>query len=105
MGVVVSLPLFGPPGRELEEGTLLQSRQLRDLGAELQARLVKAADALDRLRADGWSARVAMYDALLAAPGVETKDEAVRRLTALGIDPEELLIIEEVEDEEDLGHS
>ncbi len=94
-----------PPGRELDEGSALQSRQLRDLAAELQARLVKAADMLDKLRGDGWSARVAMYDALLSAPGVETKDEAVRRLTALGIDPEELMIIEEVEEEEDLGHS
>ncbi|MCI0461358.1 MAG: hypothetical protein L0Z62_30790 [Gemmataceae bacterium] len=104
MAVVISLPLFGPPGRELEEGTLLQSRQLRDLAAELHDRLLKTADTLDKLKADGWSARVAMYDALLAAPGVETQDEAVRRLGALGINPDELMIIEEVE-EEDLGHA
>src|SRR5262245_4656971 len=104
MAVVISLPLFGPPGRELEEGALLQSRQLRDLATELHDRLLKVADTLDKLRADGWSARVAMYDALLDAPGVETQDEAVRRLGALEINPDELMIIEEVE-EEDLGHS
>jgi hypothetical protein len=104
MGVVVSLPLFGPPGRELEEGASLQSRQVRDLAADLHERLLKVADTLDKLRADGWSAQVAMYDALLSAPGVETQEEAVRRLSALGINPEELMIIEELE-EEDLGHA
>ncbi len=104
MAVVVSLPLFGPPGRELEEGALLQSRQLRDLATELHDRLLKVADTLDKLKADGWTAQVAMYDALLAVPGVETQDEAVRRLSALGINPDELMIIEEVEDE-DLGHA
>jgi hypothetical protein len=104
MAVVICLPLFGPPGRELEEGSALEGRRLRDLGAELNERLGRAADTLERLRANGWSARVALYDAILAQAGVETQEEAVRRLRALGVDPEELLIIEEVEDE-DVGHA
>jgi hypothetical protein len=104
MGVVISLPLLGPLGQELEEKSAVRGRQLRDLGKDLQARLERAADTLDRLAADGWSAHVALYDVLLATKGVETKEEAVRRLTALSLDPEDFLIIEEVE-EEDLGHA
>jgi hypothetical protein len=104
MGVVICLPLFGPPGRELEEGQAVGARRLRDLGAELNERLGRAADTLDRLTADGWTARVAMYDLILSRPGVETQDGAVRRLHEIGVAPEELLIIEEVEDEE-VGHS
>jgi hypothetical protein len=104
MGVVICLPLFGPPGRELEEGNAVQAKQLRNLAADLNDRLLRAADTLDRLTANGWTARVAMYDLILSQPGVETQDEAVRRLQTLGVAPEELLIIEEVEDE-DVGHS
>ena len=104
MAVVISLPLFGPLGQELEEGAAIQGRQLRTLGTDLQTRLERAAATVDRLSAEGWEARVALYDVLFARAGVETKDEAVRRLTALGINLEELLIIEEIEDE-DLGHA
>src|SRR5205823_157630 len=104
MGVIVTMPLLGPLGQELEERSAVRGRQLRELGKELQARLERAAETLDRLAADGWQAQVALYDVLLARAGVETKDEAVRRLTALGANPEDFLIIEEVE-EEDLGHA
>jgi hypothetical protein len=104
MGVVICLPLFGPPGREMEEEETVGARRLRDLAAELSDRLGRAADTLDRLTADGWTARVAMYDLILSHPGVETPDEAVTRLRALGVAPEDLLIIEEVGDE-DVGHS
>ncbi len=105
MGVVITLPLFGPLGQELEEGSAVRSKQLRDLATDLSTRLQHAADTLDRLAADGWSAHVALYDVLFACRGVETKDEAVRRLTALGVNPEELMIVEEIEEEENLGHS
>jgi len=104
MTVVICLPLFGPPGRELEEGDLIQGRQLRQLAAELGELLQRAADTLDRLTANGWTARVAMYDAILSQPGVETQEEAARRLRAIGVAPDELLIIEEVDDE-DVGHA
>ena len=98
MGVVICLPLFGPPGRELEEGDAIRGPRLRQLATELNDRLQKAADALDRLTANGWSAKVAMYDVMLSRAGVETPEEAARRLREIGIPPEELLIIEEVED-------
>jgi hypothetical protein len=101
MGVVICLPLFGPPGRELEEGAPLKGKPLRDLAAELSDRLHKAADTLDRLTAAGWHTQLAMYDVLLSQPGVETRDEAVRRLTALGVNTEELMILEEEAEDED----
>jgi hypothetical protein len=104
MAVVISLPLFGPLGQELEEGSAVQGRQLRNLGTDLQTRLQHAADLVDRLTADGWEAHVALYDVLFACKGVETQAEAVSRLTALGVNPEELMIVEEI-DEEDLGHA
>src|SRR3712207_8335519 len=43
---------------------------------------------------------VAMYDAILSGEGVQTKEEAVRRLQELGIAPEELMIVEDVEEED-----
>ena len=101
MSVIICLPLFGPPGRELDEGTALHSRQLRELATELQARLLKAADMVDRLRADGWAIEVAMYEALLSQKGVETEEEAAKRLQALGMSVEEFMIVEEVDEEDE----
>ena len=100
MAVVICLPLFGPPGRELEEEGAIQGKRLRQLATELTDRLQRAADTLDRLTANGWSAKVAMYDVMLSQAGVETPEEAARRLRELGVAPEDLLIIEEVEDED-----
>ena len=105
MSVTICLPLFGNAGHELEEGALLKGQELRDFAAALQERLLKAADALDRLAADGWSCRTAMYDAILLHPEVGTREEAVRRLQGLGLNPEELMIIEDVEEEDEDGHA
>ena len=105
MGVTVCLPLFGPPGRELEEGCDVKAVQLRKLAAELQERLGKAADMLEKLHAGGWSTRVAMFDVILTRPGVETKEEAIQRLGELGLAAEEFLIIEDIEEEEESGHA
>ena len=101
MGVTICLPLFGNPGRELEEGAPVKGKRLRDLAAELSERLQKAADTLDRLTEAGWTSQVAMFDVLLHQKGIETKAEATRRLQALGVNPDDLMIIEDVEDEED----
>lgn len=79
MGVTICLPLFGPPGRELDEGAALMGQQLRNLATELHERLHNAADTLDRLAAAGWSTRVAMYDVILTRQEIETKEDAVRR--------------------------
>src|SRR5579871_3623411 len=104
MGVTICLPLFGPPGRELEEGSDVKGLQLRKLGADLQERLGKAADMLEKLHDAGWSARVALYDVILARQGVQTKEEAEGRLRELSLSVEEFIIIEDVEEEE-TGHA
>jgi hypothetical protein len=101
MGVTVCLPLFGNPGQEMEEGAALKGEHLRNLAVELQERLQWAADTLDRLAAAGWRARVAMYDAILLHTGVQTREEAERRLLELSIDPAELMIVEDVEEDEE----
>jgi hypothetical protein len=101
MGVTVSLPLFGEPGRELGEGSDLNGRQLRELAAGLHERLDKAAATLEALAAGGWSAHVALFDALLDHPRVQTREEAERLLRSAGVDPEGLIIVEDVEDEDE----
>jgi hypothetical protein len=100
MGVTVSLPLFGHPGRELEEVKRVRGQDLRKLGVSLGERLARAADILDRLEADGWVTHLGAYDVLFTRPGVATQEEASKRIGALGVDVEQLLIIEDVEDEE-----
>jgi hypothetical protein len=105
MGVTICLPLFGPPGRELEEGGDIKGVQLRKLATELHERLNKAAETLEKLHTAGWSARVAMYDVILTRLGVETKEEAERRLGELGLVVEDFIVLEDVEDEEEAGHA
>lgn len=105
MAVTVCLPLFGPPGRELEEGTDVKGVQLRRLAEDLQQRLGRAADFVEKLHAAGWSTRVAMFDVILTRAGVQTKDEAVHRLSELGLAVEEFIIIEDIEEEEEIGHA
>ena len=86
---------------ELEEGAAVHSKQLRELAANLQARLHQAADTLDKLTAAGWTTSLAMYEVILLHSAVQTREEASRRLQELGIDPQQFMIVEEV-DEDDL---
>jgi hypothetical protein len=101
MGVTVSLPLFGNPGRELEEGEPIRGRQLRDLADNLHQRLLQAAELIDKLALDGWVTQTAMFDVLLNHREVETQEQAVTRLRALGADPDAFLIVEDVAEDED----
>jgi hypothetical protein len=100
MAVNVCLPLFGNAGHELEEGARVTGQQLRTLADDLQERLRKAADTLDKLVGAGWTAQTALYDVLLRNDQVQTRAEAEQRLRELGIDPGELMIFEEMEEEE-----
>jgi hypothetical protein len=102
MAVNVCLPLFGNPGRELEEGAAVKGQQLRDLAENLRERLLKAAATLDKLAAAGWTTSLAMYEVFLIHDAVQTRDEAIQRLRELEINPDDFMIIEEV-DEEDLS--
>ncbi len=96
MAVNVALPLFGTPGQEMEEGAALDGRRLRGLGADLHARLDKAADALDKLTAAGWTAWLGFHDALLAHRDVQTEEDARRKIQEAGLNPDDFVIIEEV---------
>jgi hypothetical protein len=100
MGVTVCMPLFGNPGRELDEGSALKSKDLRTLADTLAERLRQAADALDKLTADGWGNQMAMFDLILTHARVGTREQAEERLRGLGIDPEQMLIVEDVEEDE-----
>src|SRR5262249_52838143 len=100
MAVNVCLPLFGNPGRELEEETAVKGQQLRDLGDSLRERLHKAATTLDKLAAAGWTTSLAMYEVFLLHDDVQTREDATRRLRELELDPDEFMIIEEVEEDD-----
>ena len=102
MGVTISLPLFGEPGRELGDGAALSARQLRELAASLHERLDAAATMLDALSGAGWTARVALFDAILEHARVFTRAEAERQLRELGLDPEAFIIVEDIDEEDDL---
>src|SRR5688572_7474574 len=97
VSVNVCLPLYGNPGRELEGA--VGPRDLRELGERMQGRLARAAEVLEALQADGWSAHVGEFDVMLTRPGVTTREEAERLLRRAGVDPGEMLIFEEVEEE------
>jgi len=97
LSLTVCLPLYGNPGRELEGA--VRPRDLRELGERLLERLRGAAELLEALQADGWSAQVGEFDVMLTRPGVSTREEAERLLRRAAVDPEQVLIFEEVEDE------
>lgn len=97
MSVTVCLPLYGNPGRELEGA--VRPRDLRQLGERLLERLGRAAEVLETLQSDGWSAQVGEFDVMLTRPGVETQEEAERLLRRAGVEPEQLLIFEEIDEE------
>jgi hypothetical protein len=101
MAVTVSLPLFGEPARELSEGSAITGRQLRELAIGLHDRLDKAAATLETLAEAGWSAHVALFDAILHHPNIDTREAAERLLREKGVDPEALIIVEDVDDDED----
>ncbi len=100
MGVTVCMPLFGHPGRELDEGAAIKSKELRTLADALGERLRLCADMLYKLAADGWGNQVAMFDLILTHGHVATREEAEGRLRALGIDPELMLIVEDVDEDD-----
>jgi hypothetical protein len=101
MGVTVCIPLFAHAGKELDEGSAVTGKQLRDLAEDLDGRLKKAADIVDRLLGAGWSTQMATSDVLLSHQEVRSREDALQRLQALSIDPEELLIVEDFEEQQE----
>lgn len=100
MTVMITLPLFGKPGQELNEGGEVTGEQIRQLARDLSARLQEVADVLDKLTAAGWEAQVGLYDVLLSHPFLHTEVAARSQLDGLGIDPEQVFL-DEFESEEE----
>jgi hypothetical protein len=100
VSVLVTLWLFGKPGMELDEGEEITADEIRALRTALSDRLGQAADILEKLTGAGWDAQMGLYDVMLSHPYVRTEAEARTRMDDLGIDPDEVSIME-FEDEED----
>ena len=54
---------------------------------------------LDRLTAGGWSCQVAMYDVILTHCACRTQEQAERSLPALGLAPDQFMIVGDVPEE------
>ncbi len=102
MPVTIMMHLFGKPGMELDEGEEVTPQQLRDLANGMQARLMEAAEIVEKLTAHGWEAEMSLYDVMLSHPYVETEAQAEEKLHDLGIAPDKVFI-DEWPEEEELG--
>jgi hypothetical protein len=101
VSVSVNLWLFGKPGHELNEGEEVQADQIRALAQSMHERLVQAADIVEKLTGAGWEAQMGLYDVMLYNPYVRTEADVRIRLDDLGIDPDEVSILEFEGDEEE----
>ncbi len=102
MGVTLSVFLFGKPAWEIEdlEGGELTPElidQIRNTGDKIKNSLDQTASVLTKLLRNGWSGSGGLYDVDMHKD--VTLDEAQRELITLGIDPTEVNLMEE--DDED----
>jgi hypothetical protein len=101
MAVHVSLFLFSKPAHELDkEGEEITGADVRALAEEMHQRLLKTAEAIEKLTAHGWEATMMLYDVALSHPYINTEAEARDRIADLGLDPEHFCFME-FEDEEE----
>ncbi len=102
MSVSVTLWLFGKPGHELNEGEDVNAEQIRTLAQGMKERLDQAAAIVEKLTGAGWEAQMGLYDVMLYNRFVRTEADVRTRLDDLGIDPDEVSILEfEGEDDEE----
>jgi hypothetical protein len=102
VSVSVTLWLFGKPGHELNEGEEVNAGQIRALAQCMKERLELAADIVEKLTGAGWEAQMGLYDVMLYNRFVRTEADVRTRLDDLGIDPDEVSILEfEGEDDEE----
>jgi hypothetical protein len=97
--VNVSIFLWSKPGDALGESEPLSAERLREHSAQLHAHLQRVAAILEKLTAAGWSATMGLYDVSLSHPRVTTADQAKDFLRKLDVDPDDVYI-DENEDEE-----
>jgi hypothetical protein len=102
VSVSVTLWLFGKPGHELNEGGEVTADEIRALSQCMKERLEQAADIVEKLTGAGWEAQMGLYDVMLYNPYVRTEADVRTRLDGLGIDPDEVSILEfEGEDDDE----
>ena len=102
VSVSVTLWLFGKPGHELNEGEDVNAEQIRALAQVMKERLELAADIVEKLTGAGWEAQMGLYDVMLYNRFVRTEADVRTRLDGLGIDPDEVSIMEfEGEDDDE----
>jgi hypothetical protein len=103
--VSLSLPLFMKPAHYLDEGKQTSPRQLRELADVLHETLNTAAKTLAILERAGWNHWVTLYSIDLESPvNLRTVEEAQKVLQGLGIDPRNVQIFDDEEDEFDDEH-
>jgi hypothetical protein len=100
VSVLANVWLFGKPGQELNEGSEVTAAEIRELAQCLAERLQRVADIVDKMTGAGWDAQMCLYDVVLSHPYVRTEADARTRLDDLGIDPDEVCLME-LEDEDD----
>jgi hypothetical protein len=101
VSVSVTLWLFGKPGHELNEGEDVHADAIRALAQSMKERLEQAADIVEKLTGAGWEAQMGLYDVMLYNPYVRTEADVRTRLDDLGIDPDEVSILEFEGDEDE----
>jgi ribosomal protein L9 len=97
----VSILLFLKPSDEMEiEGGKATPKMLREKAQELKERLERAAEILEKLKANGWELSEA-YGSIYTLDFYKdiSEKEARRELKRIGIDPKEVSI-RELEEEE-----
>ncbi len=101
MGVEVDIFLFGKPEWEIGDLESVSPDEIRALGDELKERLYHIATIMEKLADAGWE----RYGASLYSISFHkeiSEDEAVRELERLGINVDEVNLMEVDEDEEDI---
>ena len=106
MGVEADLFLFGKPAWELdmEEAS---AEEIRKKGDEIKERLYRIAEIMEKLEQAGWERYSASLYSISFYKEIN-EEEAKEELRRLGIDPEEVSLMEieeeeEAEEEEDLA--
>ena len=103
MGVEVDLFLFGKPEWEMNMEEVSAS-EIREKGEELRERLSRIAEIMEKLEGAGWERAGASLYSISFYKDIAIED-AKEELRQLGIDPEEVGLIEIEEEDEEIEDS
>ena len=103
MGVEVDLFLFGKPEWEMNMEEVSAS-EIREKGEELKERLYRIAEIMEKLEGAGWERAGASLYSISFYKDIAIED-AKEELRQLGIDPEEVGLMEIEEEDEEIEDS